>query len=1110
MRSRTTWIALLLAIPLAVVAWKVIGGHEPGSEAQAGSEVVPSDTPTGNSAEPSEAEPDPSNASETDAAPALMLQEDTAQREPAVQTSGIRLRDRAGQPVGGVDLRVWDISVDTGDVLGYLGTVEACDRLYLDSARTDRIRAAATSWTSDPAGALPLGLADLPPDTRLLAAVIEPGWKPWVRVYADRQSLVAEQDLVLAALEGCTVQVDGADPAGGDVHVRVQAMLPRGAVPESLPVEVRSRRAVFEDATTDSNGAVRLPLIDGRVAVWAWQGELRSEVFVGELGESLRLALSPTFTVEGTVTRESGEPVGPYAHVVASKWNGRDRRWDPEATAMVGEGGKYGPLALPMGEVERYRLSVRWTEAGEDDREIASPEPGAQLVEDFLLGPNRDVWVHVWGAKPEEDDVVELPGARVQARWTRPGGEEFTRNKTTISSGWVRLGGIEPGDAVVLSASADGYATSTPRTYPMTEAGIDPFNLVLQPAPGLVVAVTRDGLPVSECFLVHTESDAFESSTSAWREAFDPAGLYTLQPCEGPSWVRAVLPGIGASRPQRVPGASEIASLGTQEQETVNLEIVEGGSARGQVVDAQSGEPVVGALMAVIEPTRGGRQAGAAACQAYSGDAGHFTLEGLPPASGDQVLLVRAPGYRALRLPFPTLEPGSNLLDLGRVELSSELSLTLRIAERSGAVSVMSTWGTGLRGNERRVARPGESLTWIVEDDSVFLQLFFDQVGAYGTVWDWIPLSAQDASEGEWVVDYEPPAAGPLETVIRTPAPWGEVASHWPLRLFFYPDAADARWFREVQFPEPTSTVVQPGLEPGGYQVRAMNSAGEELGRIEWQLEAGVQNASLSFEEPRRRIQLIAHDGQDLQGARVHLSSAQGVGLTTAAVVGEGGWLETTVNFEPDRASGTLLNGACFADVAIDWSGAEGAEPVGFIEVGPFQETAYLCEGAVGPLEGVAWSIHPATWGTSLASGQTDAEGRLPSLPLMEGGYRLEFTLPGYWPRAVSVEPDYGDLTLWLARRSNLNLELLAPDGTPFANEAVSLHHAELNAGSEYWVASGHLESASLTTDAEGVLSIGDLPEGTYRIVAEEHGLSGEAVIGAPSNSRTSVQLAPE
>ncbi len=1102
MRSLIAWAALLALVLTALWLGWFRGADpvesEPGRNRGSSRDLASGVAIDARVAEAESAGPEPRENS-------LAAERGAVERVAQVHRPLLELRDSNGEAVPGLELCLWDISVDTGDILGYLGTVEACDRLYLEPDRTERIRAAALRWTSDAQGALGLTLEDLPAETRLLAAVTAPGWKPWSAVFERREDLEGLGEVVLEAGPNRTLFVDGAVPGAGEVHLRVQAMLPSGAVPESLPVDVRARRAVTHDVVLGGVGAASLPPIEGRVALWAWQGDLRSEVFVGELDVAPRLALRPTFTVEGAVRREDGEPLGAYAHVVVSRWDAALRRWEQQATAMVVEGGRYGPVRVPAVEDARCRLSVRWTEAGEDDRVIGVPQAGERLVEDFLLGPNRDVWIHVWGAVPGGDDVVELGGARVQARWTRPSGGSFARDKTTIASGWVRFGGIEPGDGVVFQASAEGYATSPGHAHVMSEAGIAPFNLVLQPAAERVLSITHRGAPVEACLLVRSESDTWQSAAGDWRSSEGQPGRFTVQPSEGPCWVRAVLPGVGASRPVRLEPAGAVGEEGSAE--SLELTILDGPTGVGQVVDARSGAPVPAARVALVEPPRGGASLEAAASQAVAGVGGLFELGGLPPANAEQEVVVQAPGYRTLRRALPARSAEASTIDLGLFEIEPERTVVLEVAERSGSVAVMSAWGSGVRGNQKRSVRPGESLSWQALDDTVYLQVFFDEAGDFGPAWDWITASAQDAEGDAWVVAYPPPAASALDTDLRVPAEWAADAALWPLRVFFYGENAPAGLSREARFTEPGARVRQPGLDPGAYQVRALSAAGEELGRIEWRLEAGMQRATLSFDAPSLRFQLVANDGRDVEGALVHLKSASDVALTTPATADADGWLQSTLNFQSERASGVLVDGACFGDVAIDWSGADGGDPVGFIRVGPFRSTAMRCEGVLGPLEGVAWSLHPATWGTALATGRSAADGRIEAPPLMDGSYRLELSLPGYWPHAVSIEPGVGEVPLWMARRSRLRAEVLAPGGAPLSDEALHLHHVELNAGSDYWIARGQLESAALRTDAEGRLDVDGLPEGTYRFFAREGAWSGEAQVSDSGSESVVVQL---
>lgn len=127
---------------------------------------------------------------------------------------------------------------------------------------------------------------------------------------------------------------------------------------------------------------------------------------------------------------------------------------------------------------------------------------------------------------------------------------------------------------------------------------------------------------------------------------------------------------------------------------------------------------------------------------------------------------------------------------------------------------------------------------------------------------------------------------------------------------------------------------------------------------------------------------------------------------------------------------------------------------------------------------------------------------------MMAGTYRLELKSPGYWPRAVAVEAGASDLRLWMARRSTLQVRLLTPEGEPLANERVDFLHVQLNANSQYWIASGLVEPENLTKNSEGLLSVEGLPEGSYRFTGRDGNWSGQAELSWPAGDCAEVQLA--
>lgn len=1007
------------------------------------------------------------------------------------------------RPVGTALLSVWDISSDTGDILGYLGTVEACDRLYIEPRRTERIRSASMNWISSADGSFGLELDQLPPETRLLATVNLHGFEPWHQVFESREALLELEQINLATKPWTSVRVAGSEPSADPARVHVQALLPSGAIPESLPIDARSRRAFFKTQSIDNASFTQIPTYPGRVAIWAQQGDLRSDLYVGVIEGPVELVLGPTFAVGGRVTRESGEPLGAWAHVVASHWNVDRSSWQQVQTASIGEGGVYGPLSLPAEESRRYRLSVRWTEAGEADREFTSPNAGVSRTEDFEVGPNRDVWVHVWGSVPGTEEFVELGGAMVVARWTRPDGTQGERSKTTIQSGWVRFGGIDPGDNVFFSASAEGYERLTGHHHLMGAEGIAPFNLILEPGSEHRFRVTFEGQSVSECLICMLEGGSLQIPRSEWRVADPDSGEFTFPASQVDTWIQAALPGKGASRYWKLPAQVSAGSASGSSAES--LRILPGSTGTGRAVTGLDRAPLPGARVSLVGTHNGLLNRDGAMMRVYASDDGRFEVLGLPPADGAMQLLVEAEGYSAHREYLQPNTAAGEPIDFGEVALEPLTAFVFAVQSGPGRVAQVGVAANGVRELNAHTVSAGQELRLTAVAPSLSLQVLFQGSPDFALSSDWIDF-VDPSAVGR--LDYLPPKASSLRTRARFPDAWKATPDRWPLRIKLYRDAGEVGRYRDVIFGLESDEILQPQLPEGGYRAIALDRFETELGQINLSLTEAQSDVLLDFDLSGSKIRLQRTDGGALAEARVAFDSGSEVLLISYAIVDAEGWLDRTLQYRPTELSGVLPEGSCFSGVPIDWTGASEGAAVGYVEVGPFESAQVVCRDSRGVVEGVSWELHP--WGVRLpvATGESDAQGRLDLPRLMQGIYRLELAAPGYWPRKTAIQPGENLLRAWIGRRSRLDL-IVQANGEPLADTLLRFDHLESGDRSEDWVAWGQLAPEALTTDQGAHLFIDGLPEGTYRITTHDGQLQGEVLVPSTAGDPQEIELAP-
>jgi RNA polymerase sigma factor (sigma-70 family) len=389
-------------------------------------------------------------------------------------------------------------------------------------------------------------------------------------------------------------------------------------------------------------------------------------------GETQAVDLNPAKSLAGLVRDSEGNPVA-GATVIAG-------RFTAELNHMITTSGPDGRFAFPPGRGEKkLEYAVAYKEglapASKFGSGIADGTPSGEMelillkVEPFVgVVENRDgspiagasVWIKYMKGRGGKYDNPILENV------LRGTALESLFNTTTDKQGHFRFRAVPAPQGIALHVSADGMGDLSTKGPGKFEAGYVegtvavPARLTMQPEarvrgrvvtrlPGMTLAGLKVGL------------QSTNDSRQIWRESrtdaegrFEmrglPAGKCNIflynQPSDGAWAYRAI----------------DSLPLHPGETAEATLELIEGLLVEGQVVDADSGNPIAGTSVAMYGPAR--PHSGAAVLSAKTDEKGRYHFR-LPPGatrfylySADQVAPIQdvlIPGSSKI-FTVPTLE----------------------------------------------------------------------------------------------------------------------------------------------------------------------------------------------------------------------------------------------------------------------------------------------------------------------------------------------------------------------------------------------------------------------------------------------------------------------
>jgi hypothetical protein len=902
------------------------------------------------------------------------------------------------------------------------------------------------------------------------------GAAPLLRI-ADAVDLAEPLVLEMSSAPDAFARVEDESAASG-VRATIQLRGFRRAVDIGMGEE-RSAHAhrIFHRSYEIALGElVAIPPTDFHLASYAESGGRRSEPQFGPLQGERTYRLGPVFEARGSVLAPCSPETLKGARVFVGRradaadapplWYGR---------STVREDGSFGPDSWPHSTTRPHVFRL------EGEHIVA------QVIERDLSARDSDVWLdfdceiaRIIPVLVKNATGATIASARVRAIWQRGEGEPMIRGVENLTDEQGRGSLVCPERLPIwISAWHPDYSdySDGPLTVPPGPDSV--VEIVLASPMTIEGRVLASGKPAADFEIVHWQGDPFDMKNEAFRGV--PDGAFKLENLPSAQTT------LYATIQGRPPSAT--VALDPSSNAPLVLEVGEGVSGRGRIVDGATREPIPGSSAQVYSAFE--YQLLTPIGPEVATDAqGAFLVSGLNPERAP--VLARAPGYDWV-VAWGGAIPGG--IDFGTIVMwkGREVRLQLRSAEPidfslcslalrgSKSASAIPFDASGLARFE--VASPGW-LQFTVATPHGHSEEFTRTLPAAASSWDFeleLGGSAQATLDLRAVGDCELPAQGDLRLALRTQSGM-EIA-----RSLRWNGAREQRLER-----------LWPG--PARLELRA---AGRSLLVAELVIAPGEENAfELELPCERPRLQLLHANREPVRAARVLLMPAGGAWASWANAVE----LVSAADgmLEPPALPSAELVLAIFGEAThvgvplrLERAPAEGVQR---LVLGPEGELRLVLRDGAQLLEGVHLALMEARLDYQLAIATTGEDGSATWSRLAAGGYTWEASGAGVWFTRGAVQLGAGGTStheLEVRRTGNARLRVLDAAGAPVPGIALELRSQELSESTADWLASGHLASSasSPVTDTQGQAHFEGIPRGNYQWTASD--ASGPRASGA-------------
>lgn len=1067
--------AWLLLIPLALGWLLFLTGRQrpdPSTGASSSAPPAPATEAGARAAAGSEqalVEPEVEPAAEGQGAGAQALPAQLDQRRsaaPALPPAGqLRLRSGAGAPIEGALLswstlqftdlpRAWTEAA----LLAQFGAAERDSgppkNLHLDRSDADGL-------APDRTGEAELGLlwithTDHLPRVRMRPSEGEEGRDAW-----------AGADLSLEPGRGGLARVRlpaGADPAR---YALVQLALPlRGEGSLNDPYRT-ARHALVRRHRLEADGSCRLHAFGGPQLVALLDGERRAALCALEGDGDIELAPTEPVRLDVRLAAEPGSlPSELSVRLFAAAPLGP---WLPlEGVPLDAEGRARAERVWPAGAT-RLRAELQAEMLFAPALELAVSGPGAAL--ELAFETRAAIAQYVKAIVREGGEERGVPG--VQVTWSRVEPPEVLFSAPTLDNGQVRFEHLPLGEPLRLELVATGFSRVTypPQTLKPDQHDIQ-RTVTLTPAGRLRVRATREGQPVPI------------ARYGVWLRQAPRAPLrFEATPdADGWSLIEGVPQGEGrivameGDTTVSLPAGYQLDGEGGQLE--VEVPLPEALSARGVVISAQTGEPLAGVEVVKLLAETSSDQAAEVDRPVRTDAEGRFELR--PTFGKTATARFTAPGLQTIQW-TAYLDP-RGFHDFGEVYLREVRRAEVRlVGAESGAYT----------DHRLGLARPEQGdYHWAYFSAEGLASVPLRQAAAEFLLvapdgsWDYGVATARG---GDQRVELEERPGEPL-TVEFVDASGEAVEASGVLGTGFFIDGYT--WMRSLTVSAP-QTEIQFRQPPRGTQFLLELVDGPLTGSVLVRSAEGAQRVRMVLADNPPRLRLLDAKRQPVSGVAVLVYP-----------LGPDGSPASLLNLPSDEEGYVPIGLALDVPVAVQVNGRDSSiqtypvigprQPGQVIELEFEPEHSLFIRLLDGdtPIGGAQCELYapPTRWSHTVGFSQASRQLEIHNLGV--GTYRFEASAPGRFPIRRELELPVGPLELQLRRVADLELRLVAADGTPLQGQRPRLISQEGLGELERWIADGLLADPG-QSDALGRLALRGLPHGRYRAELDVGGRSG-------------------
>lgn len=901
--------------------------------------------------------------------------------------------------------------------------------------------------------------------------VLEPGEEP-TAVFGGIRHLKAAPSFSAEVVD------EGGEPVAG---AQVTQVLSLGVTPPTDRITGARERNQYKalqnfthTAFTDSSGeALLVPVLGDSLLTASLDDALSSPRKCPSKGQ-VELTLKATFEALGNVRGSFGSDTRVRCEGVAF---GETKHL---GEFPVGESGDWGPVTLPLLEVEEYVFSLRGDVAAGQVRKPRE-EVTSRLLINFESVSGLPVPLLVLGANEEP-----LKGATTTVHW-KQGGSWQSVGSSTDEDGLARARGVPAGNVFARVHHA-GHVSRMIGPFEVS-LEMDAVEVHLEQSGQISGRCLRDGEPVENFQVLYWRGDPSQVAREEVTGSAD--GTFLIE--EAPLG-EVTLIGLDALVAN---GSAQSVVVLSGEVADVTIELPRPLSAVGEVIDAVTGDPITSARVQVMSAYDGQGLAEFGA-EESSDTYGKFMVQGLSESVGS--LRVRAEDYIEDFIVTRGGTAGEGELDLGLIALQPSRELVVQLD--GPEETAYGGFRVGLVGYEHLGVKDASHLGVIrfkdVPNGVIQLNIYHpDQsITAFAG-------SLRPDDDGRILV---PVSSGHRLHVQVIPQPGGELPEDLFVGVGGRGDNGSeiVQWLRD----EGMGNFVLENAQPGPMVIRAVALSGEVYAmrrfdlptarETEVQLELGEEDDFL--------IRVI--DAEDLPVSNatvsIYLPRTDPCFFVRNLVTGSSGEV---------RVQGF---GFPHAQVTVSHE-TKGSGDVGFVEIHSLGGEALVVrleaearlrvlvhdEGdPVVAATAALCATEPLLNGASFGERTTGQDGNATWESLMPGEYELFVHGVGLWPTHHRLEANAngGRQVLEVRRTGQLTFLLFDARGHTIAGAEIELTCAELGSSLSGWIAEGLLSGASTATDGGGRLTLPPLPHGnwTWSATAPD-GRSGAGVIDLPA-----------